>query len=171
MENSRLKEQLNTHLVSNSPEQLVALKSKVTLLADKRDVQSVVSDKIKAQLASLGISLNPTLTKTIKSAPEELVLGAIEALKEAIANRNVSRRPGGWLNKAIQEGWMPSEKHLHGCDHDIFNEWFNLARIQGLVMASIQGDDGKLYVFTRDGVKFPFEHMLANTHLIFFVEG
>lgn len=116
--------------------------------------------RLKRSWRYLKISLNPTLTRTIKSAPEELVFGAIEALKEVIANGNVSR-PGGWLNKAIQEGWIPSEKHLHKVDRDIFNEWFNLARIQGLVMASMKGDDGKLYVFTRDGVKFPFEQMLA----------
>ena len=100
------------------------------------------------------------MTLTIKSASEQLVLGAIEALKEAMANENISR-PGGWLNKAIQEGRMPSEKHLHAYDRDIFNEWFNLARKQGLVMASIQGDDGKLYVFTRDGLRFSFDTMLA----------
>lgn len=160
LENSRLKEQLNVHPVSNSPEQSVASKSKVTSLADKRAVQSEVSEKIKAQLAELKISLNSTLTKTIKSAKEEFVLSAIEALKEAMANGNVSK-PGGWLNKAIQEGWMPSEKHLQKFERDIFNEWFNLAKKQGLIMASMRGDDGKLYVFTKDGVRLPFEQMLA----------
>lgn len=159
-ENLKLKEQLNAHFVSNSSPATVAPQGKVTLLADKRSVQSVVSDKIKAQLSELKVSLNPTLAQTIKSAPEELVLGAIEALKEALANGNVSR-PGGWLNKAIQEGWIPSEKHLHACDRNIFNEWFNLAKKQGLVMASMKGDDGKLYVFTRDGLRFPFDAMLV----------
>lgn len=160
-ENLRLNVELNELRAENSSlKEQVAPKSKVTSLADKRAVQSVASDNIKAQLADLGISLNPTLTKTIESAPEELVLGAIEALKEAITNGNVSW-PGGWLNKAIPEGWMPSETHLHVCNHDIFNEWFNLARTQGLVMASMKGDERKLYVFTKDYVKFPFEHMLA----------
>lgn len=28
-------------------------------------------------------------------------------------------------------------------------------------MASMKGDDGKLYVFTKDGVPLPFEQMLA----------
>ena len=111
LENLKLKEQLNAHSVSNSPEQSVAPKSKVTSLTDKRVVQSVVSDNIKAQLAELKISLNSTLTKTIKSASEELVLNAIEALKEAMANGGVPR-PGGWLNKAIQEGWTKNEPQL-----------------------------------------------------------
>ena len=110
-------------------------------------------------MAELKINLNSTLIKTIKSASEELVLGTIEALKEAIANGNVEK-PGGWLNKAIQEGWMPNEKHLDACDRNNFNEWFNLARAQGLVMGSMKGNDGNLYVFTRDGERFPFEQML-----------
>ncbi len=159
-EKLKLKEQLNAHSVSNSSEQSVAPQSKVTLLADKRAAQSTVSDNIKAQLAELRISLNPTLTKTINSASEQLVISAIEALKEAMANGDVSR-PGGWLTRAIQEGWMPSLKHLHACDHDIFNEWFNLAKKQGLIMASTKGDDGKLYVCSRDGSSLPFEQMLA----------
>lgn len=96
-ENLRLKEQLDTNMISNSPEQSIAPKRKVTSLADKKAAQSTVGDKIKTQLVELGISLNPTLTRTIKSAPEELVLGAIEALKEAIASGDVSR-PGGWQN-------------------------------------------------------------------------
>ena len=158
-ENSRLKEQLNTHSFSNSSEQSIVPKSKVTSLADKRIVHSAVSDKIKTQLAELKINLNPTLTKTIKSASEQFVISAIEALKEAMASGDVSR-PGGWLNKAIQEGWMPSEKHTLACDHKNFNEWFNLARAQGLVMGSMKGDDGNLYVFTRDGERFSFEQML-----------
>lgn len=96
-ENSRLNEQLNAYSASNLPKQPLTPKSKVTSLADKRTLQSTITDKIKAQLAELKINLNSTLTKTIKSAPEELVLGAIEALKEAIANGNISR-PGGWQN-------------------------------------------------------------------------
>lgn len=160
-ENSRLKEQLNTHLETNSPEQSVALKSKVTSLADKKSVQSTVSDKVKARLAELKINLNSTLTLTIKSASEELVLSAIEALTEAMANGNIEK-PGGWLNKAIKEGWMPDFKHIQKDEREIFNEWFNYAKKQGITIASMKGDDGKLYVFTKDGIRLPFEQMLAS---------
>lgn len=55
---------------------------------------------------------------------------------------------------------MPNEKHTLACDRNNFNEWFNLARAQGLVMGSMKGNDGNLYVFTRDGERFPFEQML-----------
>lgn len=159
-ENSRLKEQLDAYPASSPPAIDATPESKVTSLADKRAVHSAVSNKIKAQLNELKISLNSTLTKTIKSASEELVLSAIEALKAAMANGNVNK-PGGWLNKAIQEGWMPSEKHLQQVERHIFNEWFNLARAQRLVLASTKGDDGQLYVFTLDGLRLPFEQVLA----------
>lgn len=71
-------------------------------------MQPEVSNKIKAQLAELKIPLNSTLTKTIKSAPEEFVESAIEALKEAMANGDVEK-PGGRLNKSVKEGWTKNE--------------------------------------------------------------
>lgn len=160
LENSRMKERLNANHVSDLPKQSVAPKNKVNSLTEKRATDPTFNGKIKDQLIELGISFNSTLAKTINSAPEQLVRGAIEALKEAMASGNISK-PGGWLNKAIKEGWIPSEKHLHQVEYKIFNEWFDLAKKQGLIMASAKGDDGKLYVFTRDGSSFPFEQMLA----------
>lgn len=49
---------------------------------------------------------------------------------------------------------MPNEKCLpqEKVEQDIFTEWFKLARIQELAMASMKGDDSQLYIFTRDGV-------------------
>ena len=78
----------------------------VTPISSKKKAE--VSDKIKSELETLEIPLNTTLTKTIKSASEELVLNAIEALKEAMATGNIER-PGGWLNSAIQDGWEKNE--------------------------------------------------------------
>jgi cysteinyl-tRNA synthetase len=83
--------------------------AKVTPISSKKKAK--VSDQIEEELEALGIPLNTTLTKTIKSASEELVLNAIEALKEAMANGDIPR-PGGWLNKAIQEGWAKNEPQL-----------------------------------------------------------
>jgi len=49
---------------------------------------------------------NSTLpTKTINSASVEIVLGAIEALKEAMDNGDI-QRPGGWLNTAEMVGYL-----------------------------------------------------------------
>lgn len=55
-----------------------------------------VSDNIKQQLDLLEIKLNPTLTKTIKSASEETVLNAIEALISAMASSNIEK-PGACM--------------------------------------------------------------------------
>ena len=161
-ENLRLTNELHELRITNSKllEEQPATSSKVTSLADKRKSQTTVSNKVITELAKLGINLNPTLTKTIKSAPEQLVLSAIEALKEAMASGDINR-PGGWLNKAIREGWMPNEKHLQKTDFNFFKERFGLAYKQKLVLASRKGDDDQLYVYTREGVALPFEEMLA----------
>lgn len=160
-----LKQQLgecNKNYAAHQPAPAPTLNSKVTSLVDKKTERSGVSDKIKSELVSLEIKLNSTLTKTIKSASESIVLSAIEALKEAMAN-GVIERPGGWLNAAIKDGWIPNEKHLpqDKAERDIFKEWFDLAYKQRLVLASTKGDDGQMYVYTVDGVQLPFEEMLV----------
>jgi len=134
--------------------------NKVTFLDKKRTERSDVGNKIKSELDSLGIKLNTTLTKTIRSTSVEFVLSAIQALKEAMVSGNIER-PGGWLNAAIKDGWKPNEKYVKKGEWTSFNEWFNLARKQGLIVASTKGDDDKLYVFTPDGTRLPFEQMLA----------
>ncbi len=70
----------------------------------KRKSKSSISDNIQFTLAELGIELNTTLTKTIKAASEETVLDAIEALKYQLSKQDIPNA-GGWLNKAIKEGW------------------------------------------------------------------
>lgn len=136
--------------------------AKVAFLEPKRQKALTISNKITSELTKLGIDLNTTLTKTIKSASEELVISAIEALKEAI-NTGVVEKPGGWLNKAIKDGWKPNEKHLpqDKVTRDIFKEWFDLAYKQRLVLGSTKGDDGQMYIYTPNGVSVPFEQMLA----------
>jgi hypothetical protein len=82
------------------------LASKVTPISTKR--KAVIDDQIQAELDRLGVELNPTLTKTIKSATEATVLDAIEALKEQLTKKDIPN-PGGWLNQAIKEGWTKPE--------------------------------------------------------------
>lgn len=138
--------------------------SKVTSLDKKRSKRSSeISDQIKSMLDEVGVRLNTTLTKTIKSAvSENIVLIALKALSEALERGNVEN-PGGWLNAAIRDGWIPSEKHLPGqkAERDIFKEWFDLAYQQRLVLAATKGDDGQMYVYTSDGVPLLFEQILA----------
>jgi Family of unknown function (DUF6262) len=70
--------------------------------------RSQISDEIKSELEALEIELNPTLTKTIKAASPETVVGAIEALKDQLTRRDVPN-PGGYLNDAIKGGWTQSK--------------------------------------------------------------
>lgn len=80
--------------------------SKVTLISSKRKNQ--ISESIQKELVNLGIELNPTLIKKILGTREEIVLNAIEALKEELTKRDVES-PGGFLNRALEgEGWKPS---------------------------------------------------------------
>lgn len=163
-ENNWLKQQLDENSRSLQPqtESTLSTDFKVASLEAKRSQIKDISNKIKSELVSVGVKLNTTLTKTIKSAPEEMVLIAIQALKQALEYGNVER-PGGWLNKAIQDGWMPNEKNLphDKVERDIFNQWFELAYKQRLVLASTRDDDGRMYVFTVDGLRLSFKEMLA----------
>ncbi|OWY67873.1 hypothetical protein B7486_28900 [cyanobacterium TDX16] len=137
--------------------------SKVTPIDKKRSNQLVISEKIQSKLREVGLTLNTTLSKTIRSAAsEEMVLFAIEALEEAILRGNIEN-PGGWLNAAIKDGWIPSEKHQPTgvAERDLFKQWFDIAYKQRLVLAATKGDDGQMYVFTKDGVPLPFKQMLT----------
>ena len=80
--------------------------AKVTPISSK--IKASVSDSLKAELESLGIKLNGTLTKKIKASNEETVLAAIEALKDQL-NRGEVKNPGGWLARAIEGGWTKAE--------------------------------------------------------------
>ena len=70
--------------------------------------QSNISPEILTQLQILGVKLNPTLTKTIKTSSEVTVFDAIEALKDQLTRQDVPN-PGGYLNKAIQGEWTKSQ--------------------------------------------------------------
>ncbi len=72
-------QQENENLRAKLGEQEIA--KKVTPIDKKRKPKSVISDKVQSELDELGIEINTTLTKTIKSASESRVLDAIEALK------------------------------------------------------------------------------------------
>ena len=74
----------------------------------KRKTKSITSEAISSELDELRITLNPTLNKTIKAATEETVLAAIEALKDQLTKQDIPNS-GGWLNKAIKEGWTKAE--------------------------------------------------------------
>ena len=101
----RLQKQ-NENLSSKLAEQEIA--KKVTPISSKRKTKSVASSDVQSELDDLGIALNPTLNKTIKAATEDTVVAAIEALKDQLDKQDIPN-PGGWLNKAISEGWTKAE--------------------------------------------------------------
>lgn len=117
-----------------------------------------ISDQVQNQLATVGIQLNPTLTKAIKLASDEAVLDAIEAYKEALATGSVER-PGAWLKKAIEEQWKPNDTVQAKSEQEVFNEWFPLAQKKGLVLASQKGKNG-IEVYTSKQQWIPFAEML-----------
>lgn len=97
-ENNRLKQRLKELEVSST---------NVKVTSINKQNYNDIEINILTQLQELGVKLNPTLTKTIKSASEEIVLKAIDALKEQLIKQDIPN-VGGWLNKAIQEGWSKS---------------------------------------------------------------
>jgi cell division protein FtsL len=159
-ENAELKRQLEEARISHVNSNITLPEnSKVTFLDKKRTGRLEVSDKIKQQLDLLGIKLNATLTKTIKTASEETVLNAIEAFKEAMASSNIEK-PGAWLKKAIEEAWMPNEPVQQKSELDMFNEWYTLAKKKKLVLASQNTKDG-IIVYTNEEQWIPFQEMLV----------
>ncbi len=145
IENAELKQQLEEcrrlH-TSASPPELDNVK--VTSLDNRRAERSNISDEIKRQLADLGIPLNSTLTKTIKSASEERVLNAIEALREAMISDNIEK-PGAWLKRAIEKGWCKNEPLVSQIGVETkeeFSEWFELALAAGIVRAKQETAEG-----------------------------
>jgi chromosome segregation ATPase len=158
-ENESLKQQ-----VKELTEQLQVCESKlsqkITPIPQAKRSRTNISERIKNQLDAAGIQLNPTLAKVIKSADEETVLDAIEAYKEALATVNIER-PGGWLKKAIEEGWKPNDTVQAKSELETFNQWFPLARQKGIVMASQKGMKG-IEICTNDGEWVPFAEMLES---------
>ena len=110
-------------------------KNKVTSMSTRRNSSSGISPQIQSELEALELKPNSTLNKTISSNGEEAVLSAIEALKEAQSRGEVPN-PSGFLVRAIKERWTANKKLEDQSEKEAFNEWFPLARKQGLVLAS-----------------------------------
>ena len=157
-ENSQLKSQLEESFAQINLSATSQDNPKVASLDKKRVAKSDISDNIKQQLDNLGIKLNLTLTKTIKSAEEETVLNAIKAFKEAMASNSIEK-PGAWLKKAIEEGWIPNEEIKQQSELDIFKEWYALAYKKKLVLASQNTKDG-IIVYAYGEKWIPFQEML-----------
>lgn len=120
----------------------------------------LITESLEQQLAELGIALNSTLIYSIQAASEQTVAGAIAALEEALSVGEINR-PGGWLKRAIDGQWKPNAKPKTRRSAEQFNEWFELARKNGLVIASMKRADGQMLVFDQAGNAHLFAEMLA----------
>lgn len=160
-ENAELKQQLES--CRRQPESPASLPDnlKVTSLEQKRTGRSGISDKIKQELSELGIQLNSTLTKAIKSVPEEKALDAIEAFKEAMVSNNIEK-PGAWLKAAIEDGWRKNEPRscetVTGTTSE-FSEWFELAKAQGVAQTRQETEEG-LMIQDVTGQWMPWESLV-----------
>lgn len=130
----------------------------VSNLIQEEPRSSGKSDKVQSELNTLGIKVNSTLAKLVKVAPEEIVLKAIDALKEALAATKV-RNASGFLVEAIRNTWIPNEGYEQKVELNVFNKWYPIAKSLNLVIASMQ-EDGVLYVITQEQKKVTFEEIL-----------
>jgi predicted RNase H-like nuclease (RuvC/YqgF family) len=123
--------------------------------------KTTISERIEQELKVVGVTLNQTLTKTIKDSDEETVLDAIFALKEAMETESI-KRAGGWLRRAIEQGWKPNRSitNTTKAEKETFTEWFTLARKKGLVLASQNSKNGIL-VYTKEEEWIPFSEMYS----------
>lgn len=114
-----------------------------------------ISEQIKDELNRLNIELSSTLAKKIKARSEEVVLTAIEALKEQM-DLEIVRRPGAWLAAAITDSWKPNEAIGGTKPKDTFSEWYDLARNYGVVKRCEQREDG-WYVQENTGQWYSYQ--------------
>lgn len=119
---------------------------------------------IKAELGRLGIAMNSTLAKTIREAPEDAVIAAIQALEEAMVSSEIER-PGGWLKRAIEEGWKPNASYSQKVDLKMFNVWFSQAKAKGIAIASTH-NDGQILVLTSNEEWVPFAEITKQHPLL-----
>ncbi|NJR56035.1 MAG: hypothetical protein HC768_16575 [Acaryochloris sp. CRU_2_0] len=107
------------------------------------------------------VPLNPQIKKLVLTANIEVIQDAISVVKQRKKVGKV-KNPAGLFVKAVQEGWKPSvgDKvlELENRVPEGFNEWFELARKVGVVMASTMMN-GVLCVCTTGGDWEPYEDL------------
>jgi predicted transcriptional regulator len=166
-ENENLRSQLEvarSAMLASPDLTIVEPVTKVTSLEEKRTIKSNISDSIKQQLDNLGVKLNSTLSKVIRSAPESVVMNAIAALKEAITSGRIEH-PGGWLKTAIESQWIPNEAlekqaKAANTSQPTFREWYDLAKAYGVV-TTFEERDGVMMVRENAGQWYSYEDYVA----------
>ncbi|BAY10412.1 DUF6262 family protein [Calothrix sp. NIES-2098] len=153
-ENARLKKELEI-CQEQSPKDSVTQKSDHLPLSTQK-FQGEISDRVRNELSDLNIRLTSTLAYKIRSSTEEIVLTAIEALKEQMQHQ-IIKNPGGWLSSAINDAWQPNQSIGESNPAELFAQWYDLAREQGIVIGSRKDDDGVIWVQENTGQWVLFE--------------
>jgi hypothetical protein len=136
-ENGRLREQLTAVENTNAQSTLVPFPSGSSKI-------------IQTTLAELKVKPSASLRRVLSSYPEERIINALKALREAIGSGAV-RSPTGFFIKALKEGWEPNDlSSMTEHDRKQFTRWFNVARSKGLVQVS-RGTEGGIMVLKTDG--------------------
>lgn len=143
--------------------QIERLMSENKELKGQSAIQPVGEVGFEEELQKLGIRINPTLQRLISGTPSGIVESAIQALHEA-QGKNEVKNPAGYLNKAISEAWNPNESLQENDELTQFNEWWPMARKQGLVIASEQ-IDGVLHICTAGQKWVPFSEARESLNL------
>lgn len=123
--------------------------------------------KIQVEEAIAPAPMNPQIKKAVLAASLEAVQDAIAVVQQRKEAGRV-KNPAGLFVKAVKEQWKPSgSKTVHDTLAKIpedFNEWFDLARKKGLVIAS-SVMDGVLCVCTRNEKWEPYEEFRSGFSL------
>ncbi|MBD2296739.1 hypothetical protein H6G06_25460 [Anabaena sphaerica FACHB-251] len=155
-ENLHLRDELELRQ-SQSPKSSSPETPNILNLSAKKSV-GVINDTIKNELEVLGIPMNSTLQKVIKSVPSETTLRAIATLKVALS-RNEVPNMAGFLVAAIKNRWDSNQNYNEKTEIEIFNEWFPLAKSLKLASASMRIEK-VLHILTNEEEWIPFSQML-----------
>jgi hypothetical protein len=117
---------------------------------EQKTLDADLREKIEQAIAPA--RLNPQIERQVLSVSAEVVRDAITVVKERKVKGKV-KNPAGLLSAAIKGQWKPSSVKdvsvgLDEAEKLEFNEWFDLARRAGLVIAS-SVMDGVMCVCTK----------------------
>lgn len=173
-ENKQLKVELSVTLqnLNECQKSLIKNNPKIAYFDYKYDynlTNDEISDDLKFKLSEMGISLNKTLIKLIKSVNISQVINALSVVKEAEASGKV-RSKSGLFRKALEEAWQPNKSNKEREFNTIksnFDQWYDLACAYGIVIGCreengimmVQENTGNWYKFEEFSDKWTLEYL------------
>lgn len=127
------------------------------LTSTQSEVEETNNSDLTAELVKLGVQLNTTIRRAIQEAPKDILLKALESLREASIERRVEN-PSGFFYRAVTDAWKPSEAHEKKSLQSAFNEWYALAQEAGIVQAATE-IEGVQCVLLVDGNWISFDEV------------